>query len=150
MKRPASLTIVVVLQWISAIIGIVGGVIVMISAFAVTNDAVREAIDNALDQEGVTGVTARTLTLGIIATGLITVVVGVVRAIIARSLGRGKNWARVLLTVLGVLNLISAVLALFGENWAASAVTIAIEVIILWLMWNAKSSAYIKAAKAAA
>lgn len=148
MKRPLSLSIVVLLQWIAALVGIFVGILIMLSAFAVNTADVRSAIDAALAQEGVTGVSSRVLVLGIVASGLIAVGVSVVRAVIARSLGRGRNWARLLLTVLGVLNLLSGVLALFGDRWQTGATTVVIEVAILWLMWNSASSAFFRAAKA--
>lgn len=147
-KRPLSLSIVVLLQWIAALVGIFVGILIMLSAFAVNTADVRSAIDAALAQEGVTGVSSRVLVLGIVASGLIAVGVSVVRAVIARSLGRGRNWARLLLTVLGVLNLLSGVLALFGDRWQTGATTVVIEVAILWLMWNSASSAFFRAAKA--
>ena len=69
--------------------------------------------------------------------------IAVIRVIVAMSLGKGHNWARILITVFVVLGLLSSIGALFGGQWVAL-VSIAFEVVILWLLWNASSSAYIK------
>ena len=143
MNRPVSLTIAVVLQWIAAIFYVIAGVGILISAFATLNSSVRDEISSVLDQEGITGVSAGVISAGVFISGLVVIGIAVIRVIVAMSLGKGHNWARILITVFVVLSLLGGVGALFGGQWAAL-ISIAIEVVILWLLWNASSSAYIK------
>ena len=143
MSRPVSLTIAVVLQWIAAISYVVAGVTLLLSGFATLNANVKDEITGVLDQEGITGVSAGAISAGVFISGLVVIGIAVVRVIVAMSLARGHNWARILITVFVVLNTLSAIGALFGGQWVAI-FYIAIEVVILWLLWNGSSSAYIK------
>ncbi|HEV8023879.1 MAG TPA: hypothetical protein VGP37_03225 [Candidatus Nanopelagicales bacterium] len=143
MNRPVSLTIAVVLQWIAAVFYIIVGVGILLSGFATLNSTVRDEITNILDQEGISNVSAGAITAGVLISGFVLIGIAVIRVIVAMSLGKGHNWARILITVFVVLSLLSAIGALFGGQWVAL-VSIAFEVVILWLLWNASSSAYIK------
>jgi hypothetical protein len=143
MNRPISLTIAVVLQWIAAVTTTIAGVGLLISGVATLNANVKDEINSVLDQEGITGISSGAISAGVFISGLVVIGIAVVRVIVAVSLARGHNWARILITVFVVLNTLSAVGALFGGQWYAI-VYIAIEVVILWLLWNASSSAYIK------
>jgi len=143
MSRPVSLTIAVVLQWIAAILYLIAGVGVLISGFATLNSSVRDEISGALEQEGITNVSASAITAGVLISGLVVIGIAVIRVIVAASLGKGHNWARILITVFVVLSLLGAVGALLGGQWVAIG-SIAIEIVILWLLWNGSSSAYIK------
>lgn len=143
MNRPVSLTIAVVLQWIAAVFTIIAGVGLLLSGFATLNSTVRDEITSVLNQEGITGVSSGAISAGVFIAGLIVIGIAVIRVIVAVSLGKGHNWARILITVFVVLNLLGAIGALFGGQWVVL-ISIAIEVVILWLLWNASSSAYIK------
>ena len=143
MNRPVSLTIAVVLQWIAAVFYVIAGVGILLSGFATLNSNVRDEISGVLDQEGISNVSTGAITAGVFISGLVVIGIAVIRVIVAMSLGKGHNWARILITVFVVLSLLGGVGALFGGQWAAL-ISIAIEVVILWLLWNASSSAYIK------
>ena len=143
MSRPITLTIAVILQWIAAIFMIIAGVGLMISGIATLNSSVRDQINDVLDQEGISGVSPGVISAGVLIAGLVVLGIAVIRVIVAVSLARGHNWARILITVFVVLNLLGAIGALIGGQWI-SLISIAIEVIILWLLWNSSSSAYIK------
>jgi hypothetical protein len=146
MTRPLSLTIAVVLQWIAAILGLFGGLFLLSGAGAMASKTVREQVNQALADSGFESVTAATIAWGVLAAGVFAIVISVLRIIIAISLGRGHNWARILLTVFVALSLLSAVFELFqggGAFWRGLG-AIVVEIVILWLMWNRSSSAYIK------
>jgi len=51
MSRPITLTIAVVLQWIAAIIGIIGAVGMLLGALAMLNTNVRQSLESALSDE---------------------------------------------------------------------------------------------------
>lgn len=145
MTRPLSLTIAVVLQWIAAILGIIAAVGLIISALATINTSVRDQIEKVLADEGVTGVSAAAIGGGVLVAGLVVLAIALFRIFVAVSLARGHNWARILITVFAVLSLITGIGALFGGQVLTGVITIVIELVILWLLWNSASSAYIKA-----
>lgn len=144
MSRPVTLTIAVVLQWIAAIISIIAAVGLILGALATLDSGVRQEIDNALTSEGVTGISAGAITGGVFIAGLVVAGIAVIRVIVAFSLARGHNWARILISVFAVLSLLGGIGSLFSGQWLTAIVTIVVEVVILWLLWNSSSSAYIK------
>lgn len=144
MSRPITLTIAVVLQWISAVLGLIAGVTLFVGSLATMNEQVRQGIEEALTKEGVTGISASAIGWGVAVAGLLTIGISLIRVIVAVSLGRGHNWARILITVIVVLSLIGAIGGLFGGQWATSIISGVLELVILWLLWNSKSSEYIK------
>lgn len=139
-----SLTIAVILQWIAAIISIVGAVGLMLGAIATLDSGAREQIDQALASADVSEISATAVTGGLFVAALVVAGIAVIRVIVAVSLGRGHNWARLLISVFAILSLLGGVGALFGGRLLEGIVTIVVELAILWLMWNSSSSAYIK------
>jgi uncharacterized membrane protein (DUF2068 family) len=144
MKRPASLTIAVVLQWIAAIAGIWVGFMFILASIAMLDPEARQQVQDALTEAGVSDITPMMAVAALFLLAVTIMAIGVIRLIVAISLGRGRNWARILVTILSAFSLAGAIAQLFGGEWLTGIVTIAIEVVILWLMWNKSSSAYIK------
>jgi len=142
MTRPTTLTIAVVLQWIAAALLLIAGIIMLFgagsAALTVTGD-----LESALKEAGIPIEVVR---VGILGFGIFMIVLGVISAVIALSLARGHAWARIVLTVFSVLAIVSGVLELFNPEmiWRGIA-GIILQVIFLWLMWNASSSTYIAA-----
>lgn len=147
MKRPLSLWIAVLMQWVAAAVAIYSGVALIISAWSLNTAEVRDAVNQAIADAGVTSITATTITMGVIAGGLLTGAIGVFRIIIAVSLGRGRAWARLVLSVLSILVLVSGVGYLLRgtEGLLQGLATLGVEILILWLMWNARARAYFRA-----
>ena len=139
-----TLTIAVVLQWIAAVISIIGAVGLILGALATLNSDVRDEINNALSSEGITEISAGAITGGVFVAGLVVAAIAVIRVIVAFSLARGHNWARILISVFAVLSLLGGIGTLFSGQWLTAIVTIVVELVILWLLWNSSSSAYIK------
>ena len=144
MSRPITLTIAVVLQWIAAILGLIGGVTLFLGSLATLNNEVRAEIEKVLAEADVTTISASTIGWGVAVAGLLTIGISVIRIIVAVSLGRGHNWARILISVIAILSLIGAIGQLFGGHWLTGIVGAVVELIILWLLWNSKSSEFIK------
>jgi len=111
-----TLTIAVLLQWIAAVVAIIGAVGVIVSEFSV---------------------------VGLIVS-LILIAIAVIRAIIALSLARGHNWARILISVFAIVSAFGAVSQIFSGSVLGGIVGLVIEILVLWLMWNSSSSTYIK------
>jgi len=145
MTRPVSLTIAVVLQYVAAIVGIVTGVVLLLGASAMTADGVTDAINEQLRSTDAP-ITAEVIRWGVLAAALILIMIGILRVIIARALSHGHNWARILITVFAAFMLITGVAELFqeGQFWRGVG-SVLLELVILWLLWNASSSAFIKA-----
>ena len=144
MSRPITLTLAVILQWIAAVISIIAAVSLILGAFATLNSDVRDEINNALTSEGITEISAGAITGGVFVAGLVVAGIAVIRVIVAFSLARGHNWARILISVFAILSLLGGIGSLFSGQWLTAIVTIVVELVILWLLWNSSSSAYIK------
>jgi L-lactate permease len=160
MQRPATLTIAVVLQWIGAVFSFIVGLPLMFAGLfsgnpdleQTWNDAINDAAssgqipqDNA---EQLLDINPDVILFSLSVAGAFLVAIGIIRAIIAVFLGKGHNWARIVLTVFFVLGMISSIGQMFAGTGVAGVVggliSLAIEVFLLWLMWNPKSSAYIE------
>jgi hypothetical protein len=127
--RPGSVTVVVVLTWISAVIAIVSGVLLLIFA-----PAVRVQVGNS------------NVSTAVIVIGVVILVIGLLTAWVATRLGKGGNGARILLTILEGLQIAGALATLStvsGSNTVSqSVVTIIIGVVILALLWNSRANAF--------
>lgn len=129
-SRPASVSFVVVLTWLVAIVTIIDGVILLFAS-----DATLEAA----------GVNADNATL----TAWVSIVLGLIIALFASALGNGSGFARLLVSLLMVFRFVLGALAVFVlwgtvHVWAAVVLT-AIAALILYLLWNARASAWFAA-----
>jgi hypothetical protein len=124
--RPGGVTLLLVLLWLQALIGIAGGVILII----VHNSA--SVIRNAHQS-------ASTL----LAVGIATLIIGLITALIARGLGRGSNFARWIVGLISVLQLagsIASLIRVHGESRIAAAVDGVIALIILFILFAERGS----------
>jgi hypothetical protein len=108
--RPTGVTVVAVLAWISGIVNIIAGILLLIAALMAP-----DALWYGLIQ---------------LALGIVTIIVGV-------GLMRGNSNARVVMTVVFVLNLISAVFVVFFQQaqvWSGvvSGILVLIGLVLLW------------------
>ena len=129
-KRPASVSFVVILTWLVAIVTIIDGVILLFASDATLVDA---------------GVNPDTATL----TAWISIVLGLVIALFASALGNGSKFARLLISLLMMVRFVLggfAIVMLWGSSfvWGAVVLTI-IAALVLYLLWNAKASAWFAA-----
>ncbi len=129
-KRPASVSFVVILTWLVAIVTILDGVILLFASDATLVDA---------------GVNPNTATL----TAWISIVLGLVIALFASALGNGSKFARLLISLLMMVRFVLggfAIVMLWGSSfvWGAVVLTI-IAALVLYLLWNAKASAWFAA-----
>lgn len=127
MRRPGSVTIVVVLTWLQALAAIAIG----IGLIAVSDETLAE-VDVDPDTAGVTGIVEIAIGLGIIALAIL--------------LGKGANFARVLVSLIMVIRLglsVWTVVALFGTAWMwFSAAAGLFALLILILLWNGSANRY--------
>lgn len=160
MQRPATLTIAVILQWIGAIFSFIVGLPLMFAGFLsgnpdleegwnnVINDGVSEGQISADDADQLLSISPDVILFGLSVAGAFLVAIAVFRAIIAVFLAKGHNWARIVLTVFFVFGMIGSVSQMFAGTGVPGVIggliSLAIEVFLIWLMWNSKSSAYIE------
>lgn len=144
MSRPVSLTIAVVLQWVAAVGALLAGLDLATSAIALSGEGTKSALEQAMIGQGVSDVSGRQLVIGVFMAGMLVIALALVRVILAVYLGRGRNWARVVITVLVAFNLLSGVAYLFQDEQWRAVPTILLEVVILWLLYNSRSSAFIR------
>jgi hypothetical protein len=126
-KRPASVSFVVFLTWVVALLTILDGILVLFAS------------DATLIEAGVNPNNATT-------TGWIAIVLGLVIALFASALGKGSGFARLLISLLMVLRLalgIFGMVVLWGSTffWTAL-ILVALALLVLYLLWNAKAAAW--------
>jgi hypothetical protein len=144
MSRPVSLTIAVVLQWIAAVGALLVGFDLFMSALELSDAATKSALTNAMSDTGVTDVAASQIVFGVAIAGVFVLAIAVLRVILAVYLARGRSWARTVIAVLVVLNILAGVAYLFQEEFWRGIPTIALELVVLWLLFNGRSSAFIR------
>ena len=125
--RPGSVTVVMVVTWIVAILTVLGGVL-----FLVMGDA-------ALAEAGISDSTATTY-------GIVELVLGAVIALVAIGLGNGNNFSRILVSILMVVRLGVAIWAgvvLWGSGGFWSVVIAGLmALLVLALLWNDRANAF--------
>lgn len=149
MRRPVSLTIAVVLQWLAAVVGLISAFDLIQAAFSMSEAGLPAKIEAALVTEGVGDVSGSTVVAGVFLAGVLVGALALVRIMVAVYLGRGRGWARIVLTILVGLNLVGGLAYLFQGYLLRASVTVVVEVFLLWLMFNAESNAYMRERSAA-
>lgn len=126
--RPTSVTVVVVLTWIAALVSIVSGIV----ALLLTADELTSA-----------GVSEQSATVF----GWAAIIVGAVAALVALGLGRGSSLARNLVSLLMVVRMSLALWAMLTlpEAIVPGVITFAVALLVLYLLWNGRASAYFAA-----
>lgn len=132
-QRPGSVTIVVVLTWINAVLHLLFGVLLLIAGVA-AGSAISGA-DNRVVAQG--------LLIGI---GIVYLIIGLVTAFVASRLGRGGRGSRMLLTVIEVItiigNLIAWITAQTTQATVQAVIAIVIAGVILALLWNRRANEF--------
>ncbi len=144
MKRPLTLTIAVALQWVAAVLAIVSGFDLALAAFEMRRDDVALQLEAALVNAGIVDLAGSTVVSAVLVLGVLLIVIAFVRVMAAVYLARGRAWARILVAVFVVVNLISGLAFLFQGEWLRAVAGIVVEVVVLWLLFNARSTAYIR------
>ena len=148
---PKSLVTGVRLMYVGAVLAILS----LIITFS-QRGAMRDAVNTAMSSQNTSGVTINVDTLVNVALAT-AVVFGLIGAGLwvwmAVMNGKGKSWARVLSTVFGALSILSFLSTALQPTRTAlttidSAVTAALAVVILVLIWRKECTAYYQARSA--
>jgi len=145
-ERPSQVTVVVILIWIAFALTVVGAIATILvgTGIAASDPArVAEELKNLdLPESWATGVGPI-----IIVAGALMFVVAIIQAIFAVAIARGSNVARILLTILIVIRVISGVVFIVTswgtETWMFGIfLSIALDIIVLLLLFNSKSNEF--------
>ena len=127
--RPAGVTLVAVLTWISGLLDVISGSLLL---FQTSVSATVEQFGGASQ---------------LIASALLTILIGVVIIVVAIGLLRGNNASRVVITVFQMLSIIGSVFLAIA--YPAGAIgeyfSIAVAAIVLILLWTGRANAYFRA-----
>lgn len=136
LTRPGSVTVVVVLTWISAILHLIIGVLLLVAGVAVGAAAT-----------GSTAVVGTGLLVGI---AIIYLIIGLVTVFVAIRLWQGGRGSRMLLTIIEVIaiitNVVTWIVASSNQQAVSSVLAIAFAAIILVLLWNRNANEFFDAA----
>jgi len=144
MKRPISLTIAVALQWVAAVVAIIGGFDLVAAAFSMSQAGVPEQIEAALVNQGILDISGGFVVVGVFVAGILILALAFVRVMVAVYLARGRNWARLVIAVIVGISLVSGFAYLFQGFVLRSALTVVVDLVVLWLLFNSSSSEYIR------
>jgi hypothetical protein len=150
MRRPLSLTIAVVLQWVAAVVGVISAFELIATAYELSKAGVADQLEGALVNQGVVDVSGPFVVAGVFIAGVLLITIAFVRVMVAVYLGRGRSWARTVIAVLVGISLVGGFAYLFQGYLLRFALTVSVDLLVLWLMFNTSSSAYIREKSAAA
>lgn len=126
-RRPAGVTLIAVLIWLSGILNLIGGIILV-----VTRDNVD--VERQLQTNSDT----------LLALGIVSIVIGLIILSVAGGIRRGSGFARAVVSLLLVLEIASAVYVIVkipGHN-TTSFVTGGIAVVALLLLWGPRANRF--------
>ena len=124
--RPVGVTVLVVLLWIQAVFGILGGIFLIIEQ----NDA--DLIDHIGESSGT-----------LAALGWFAVIVGVITAVVAWAIGGGSNFARWVAGLVAMLNLaggIYSLIAFDGVTRGQALWNILVALAVLYILFGERGS----------
>ena len=126
--RPAGVTVVAVLAWISGLLDIIGGTLLLFQT----------SVASTVEQFG--GASQ------LIASALLEILIGVVVIVVAIGLLRGNNASRIVITIFQILSIIGSVFLAIA--YPAGAIgeyfSIALAAIVLLLLWTGRASAFFR------
>lgn len=148
MKRPVTLTIAVAMQWVAAVIAVIAAFDLIAAAFEMSQAGVATQVEAALVNQGIVDITGEFVVVGVFVAGVLLMAIAFVRVMVAVYLARGHNWARIVVAVLVLISLAGGVGYLFQGYVVQAALAVGVDLVVLWLLFNRRSSAYITARSA--
>jgi len=148
MKRPVTLTLAVVLQWVAAVIAVIAGFDLIAAAIEMSQAGIATQIEAALVNQGIIDISGQFVVVGVLVAGVLLIAIAFVRVMVAVYLARGRNWARIVVAILVLISLAGGVGYLFQGYLVQAALAIGVDLLVLWLLFNSSSSAYIAARSA--
>ena len=146
MKRPVTVTIAVVLVWITAVFDALAALGFLGVAAAASIPEGEAAIAKSLAEGGISDIPAGMIGTTFLVLAILFLAIAVVEIVVAIFLGRGANWARVVITVFIGLGFVSSLVDIIQGGWGiiTGGIGIVLKIVVLWLLWNARSSEWIR------
>lgn len=140
-QRPGTITFIVILMWINAILEIIGGIVLIIASRS--NDVVTSV------QEGVNaGIAVEEISAtSLLWAGIISILFGIITILLANGLKNGSNGVRIFLTILIILQILvdaAEMTALNNKSVWTGLIAILIWLIVLGMLWSSRASAFFK------
>jgi hypothetical protein len=128
MRRPGGVTVVAVFAWISGLLDVIGGTLLLFQT----------SVSATVEQFGGSS--------QLIASALLEILIGVVVIVVAIGLLRGNNASRIVITIFQILSIIGSVFLAIA--YPAGAIgeyfSIAVAAIVLLLLWTRSATAYFR------
>ena len=140
-QRPGTITFIVVLMWINAILEIIGGVLLIIASRS--NDvvtSVQAGVENNIPVEQISE-------SSLLWAGIISILFGLITILLATGLKNGSNGVRIFLTILIVLQILidaAEMTAWQNKSVWTGLIAILIWLIVLGMLWSSRASAFFK------
>jgi hypothetical protein len=140
-QRPGTITFIVVLMWINAILEIIGGIVLIIASRS--NDVVtgvQEGVGAGIPVEEISGTS-------LLWAGIISILFGIITIMLANGLKNGSNGVRIFLTILIILQILvdaAEMTALNNKSVWTGLIAILIWLIVLGMLWSSRASAFFK------
>ena len=144
MKRPASITVVVVLQWVAAIVAVWAGMELIGAGVVLADAGAHQDLEAALTMAGIVDVSGRTVAAGVLIAGVLMFVVSFIRVLFSVFLWQGRAWARVAIGILTILSLLAGIVQLIDGLWLRGGITVVVDLVVLGLLFAKQSSTFIK------
>lgn len=128
-SRPAGVTFVVILVFISGALNVIGGILTILNR---NNHDLLNAANDAAKQAGTTTTDGSSLLLGV---GIGLIVLGLIAILGARALARGSGFWRVLLTVIEIIAFVAAVVSAAQSHGNARISAIVSAVVAAFLIY---------------
>jgi hypothetical protein len=146
-NRPGAVTIVVVLLWISFAFWLITAIAAFFTGTGLTAAGDIQQIEAELEKLGLPTSWAPAIGPTFLVIGVVLVVFALISALFAVFIGKGSNVARILLTVIVALRIVSSLSSLFATDLniglvLSVVVSVGIDVVILFLLYNAESSKF--------
>lgn len=135
-KRPTGVTIIAILNIISGIIMLIGGIALV---------AIGSVLPGALEEE-MSGVPAEMFGVFGVAMGGIILALAIFSFVVAYGLWSGKGWAWTLTVVLSVISIALNAISIAGGNFGGI-ISIIISAVILYYLYRPHVKAYFGKAK---
>lgn|SRR6187200_2513553 len=128
MPRPGGVTVVAVFAWISGLLDVIGGTLLLFQT----------SVAATVEQFGGES--------QLIASALLEILVGVVVIVVAIGLLRGNDASRIVITIFEIVSIVGSVFLAIA--YPAGAIgeyfSIAVAAIVLLLLWTRSASAYFR------
>ena len=126
--RPGGVTLVAVLAWISGLLDVIGGTLLLFQT----------SVAATVEQFGGES--------QLIASALFEILLGVVVIVVAIGLLRGNNASRIVITIFQILSIVGSVFLAIAYPAGAIAeyFSIALAAIVLLLLWTRSATAYFR------